>query len=162
LEYSSFQSVSHSTFILPSHPRSLQSDEVKPVKKHNGYGKYYIAPQTVTYQNDYWDPKTQRTYKSLYNYYKAPEGRFSEGYVSKKYGLTYYDGYGYNYYSDKLGYYEYSRHPPIPSGGDFDVKRFLITLLCMVAALLVFVLIYYKLEKNKLQVPTRKPTQKDQ
>ena len=50
-----------------------------------GYGKYYIGPQPVTYENEYWDGVLQRTYNELHTYYKAPEYFDENGYYSREY-----------------------------------------------------------------------------
>ena len=31
-----------------------------------GYGKYYIGPQAVTYENEYWDNEKKMTYDELH------------------------------------------------------------------------------------------------
>jgi hypothetical protein len=54
-----------------------------------------------------------KSVEELHSYYKAPGQLNKKGYKSTLYGLTYYDGYGYNYYSGNYGYYEYSRPPKI-------------------------------------------------
>ena len=63
--------------------------------------------------NIYYDKKTQRTKKLLHNYYKASNYFNKNGYKSAVYGKTYYDGYGYDYYTGNYGYYEYSRPNPL-------------------------------------------------
>lgn len=117
-----------------------------------GYGKYYIAPQSVTYDNSYYNEEDQTTKYQLRAYYKAQDNFDPEGYYSYEYGLKYYDGYGYNYYNQNKGYYEYSRPPsPGPSIG-FDLQRFILTLGCMVGILAFFVVIYIKLETKQQNV----------
>jgi hypothetical protein len=49
-----------------------------------------------------------KTYKPLYQYYVPSNYYTKTGYFSPTYSLTYYDGYGYNFYYGKYGYYEFS------------------------------------------------------
>lgn len=72
-----------------------------------------------------------------------------DGYYSKLYGKTYYDGYGYNYYYGNYGYYEYSRPPSVASSSVFDSGRFVITLGIMVLIMLVYIILYYKCETKE-------------
>ena len=52
-----------------------------------------------------------KTYEPLYTYY-LPIGYLSpKGYYSTLHKKTYYDGYGYNFYTGKYGYYETSEVP---------------------------------------------------
>lgn len=53
----------------------------------------------MTFENAYYNSTTSRSYKQLDNYYKAADFFDKDGYYSSQYGLTYYDGYGYNYYT---------------------------------------------------------------
>jgi len=108
-----------------------------------------------TYSNENFNAETQRTKLLLTEYYKAPNYFNAEGYFSQEYGLVYYDGYGYNFYNGEYGYYEYSRAPAISTGSVFEFQRFVITLLCMVLFLLLFVFIYYKLETRKPAVQAK-------
>ena len=78
---------------------------------NNGYGKWYYYPQLTNMEDEYMDYEKGRTKTELHKYYKAPNHLNPSGYKSKVYGLTYYDGYGYNYYTGNYGYYEYSRPP---------------------------------------------------
>ena len=67
-----------------------------------------------------------------------------DGYYSETYGLTYYDGYGYNYYTHALGYYEYSRPPLDATGPGWNQNIFLIYLGAFSAILLVFIALQYR------------------
>tara|TARA_B110000285_G_C15001969_1_gene551885 strand:+ start:580 stop:816 length:237 start_codon:yes stop_codon:yes gene_type:complete len=75
----------------------------------------------VIYKNKYL--KDGKTYDQLYEYYKAPDFYNKKGYFSPVYKISYYDGYGYNFYSGAYGYYEYSR-PPINIGTDVQWSFF--------------------------------------
>ena len=89
---------------------------MEEVATNNGYGKWYHYPQLTHDDNTNFDEETGRTKTELYTYFKAKNTLNSAGYKSKLYGLTYYDGYGYNYYTNNYGYYEYSR-PPVSGVG---------------------------------------------
>ena len=58
--------------------------------------------------------------------------------------MTYYDGYGYNFYTGAYGYYEYSRPPINNSGPAWEVSTFFTFLGVFVGALLLFIFSYYK------------------
>ena len=60
------------------------------------------------------------------------------------YELTYYDGYGYNFYTGAKGYYEYSRPPSTSTGRKWSASRFLTTFSIMVGVLTLFSFIFYK------------------
>jgi hypothetical protein len=49
-----------------------------------------------------------RTTRPLYVYYRAPNYYNAVGYYSTLFLAVYYDGYGYNFYYARYGYYEYS------------------------------------------------------
>ena len=66
-----------------------------------------------------------------------------DGYQSPTYGLTYYDGYGYNFYNGHKGYYEYSRPPIASTGPAWSPAIFMIYLACFSAVLLVFIFMQY-------------------
>ena len=60
--------------------------------------------------------------------------------------MTYYDGYGYNFYYTNNGYYEFSRAPPKGSSDKWSFTEF-IKVFCGLSALLVlYGWIYYCLE----------------
>ena len=78
----------------------------------DGYGARYYMPQIPSYTLPAnWDSEKKRTYEQLNKYFKAPNYLDEKGYYSTFYELTYYDGYGYNFYTGAKGYYEYSRPP---------------------------------------------------
>lgn len=79
----------------------------------------------------------------MYKYYKAPNYFNKNGYKSKSYGLTYYDGYGYNYYTGNYGYYEYSRPPVSGLGPYWEVDAFFIILTSFLAVIAFFATIYF-------------------
>ena len=58
--------------------------------------------------------------------------------------MTYYDGYGYNFYNGAYGYYEYSRPPVNNSGPPWDITTFFTFLGTFVGVLIIFIIIYYK------------------
>jgi len=80
----------------------------------------------------------------LSRYFKAPNYLDEAGYYSAFYELTYYDGYGYNFYTGAKGYYEYSRPPPSSSGSQWSASRFVTTLSIMTGVLALFSFIFYK------------------
>ena len=56
--------------------------------------------------NETWNPETMRTYAPLIiGIYYRPKNVYKE-YYSVYYGLTYYDGYGWNFYSQEGNYYD--------------------------------------------------------
>ena len=61
--------------------------------------------KTIT-TNSTWDKKTKRTYTPLIvGVYYRPENVYLE-YYSDYFGKTYYDGYGWNFYTQKGEYYD--------------------------------------------------------
>ena len=138
--------------------RLVETDFNKPFPplpdeiKGNGYGKSYYAPQIITHTSSSWNAEYQRTYKELHNYFR-PDNFFNEdGYYSKTYAHTYYDGYGYNFYNGNTGYYEYSRPPPKIEGGNWSVSSFLITLGGFVLLLGIYSWVYYYFETKEKSV----------
>ena len=109
-----------------------------------GYGKYYIGPQAVTYENEYWNPMEKKTYSELHQYYKSPEFFNEEGYYSAEYQTKYYDGYGLNHYYGNFGYYEYSRAPTKPSTLKWSLGKFASFYGGMILILVVLVFGYIK------------------
>lgn len=79
----------------------------------------------------------------LSKYYKNPDYFNDKGYVSKYYGKTYFDGYGYNYYNGNYGYYEYSRPPVTDTGPQWLVGTFFLFLIVFVVLLIIFIISYY-------------------
>ena len=121
--------------------RRLEEDGPKLVT-NNGYGKWYYYPQLTNTVDKYMDYKQGRTRAELHKYYKAPNHLNSKGYKSKVYGLTYYDGYGYNTYTGNYGYYEYSRPPQNQIGPPWEVNKFFTIFGSFVAIISAFVFIY--------------------
>ena len=87
------------------------------MKNHKDYDSYYkkmdrytygnrYYPNPVTRYNKYWNGK--RTTEAFTTYYKPEDFYNPEGYFSYRFGRIYYDGYGYNFYTGKYGYYEFS------------------------------------------------------
>lgn len=109
---------------------------------NNGYGKWYYYPQLTNTEDQYMDYDKGRTKMELHKYYKAANHLNPTGYKSKVYGLTYYDGYGYNYYTGNYGYYEYSRPPQNQIGPPWEVHRFFTIFGSFVAIISAFVFIY--------------------
>ena len=64
------------------------------------YSKHSNTPSNY---NQYFNSITQRTYKPLRLYFK-PKGVYKINY-SSKYGTTYYDGYGFDFYYGGHDYY---------------------------------------------------------
>ena len=58
--------------------------------------------------------------------------------------MTYYDGYGYNFYNGAYGYYEYSRPPVNNSGPPWKMETFFTFLGVFVGLLIIFIFSYYK------------------
>jgi len=111
-----------------------------------GYGKTYYAPQPIVYENEYWNPTTMRTYRELYKYYKASDYYNAKGYKSSTYLMTYYDGYGYNFYYTNYGYYEFARSPAKVSGEKWSFLEFIKVFLGLTALLAIYGWVYYCLE----------------
>ena len=72
----------------------------------------------------------------------------SQGYTSKVYGMTYYDGYGYNYYTGDYGYYEYSRPPVSGVGPPWEISQFFAIFGSFIAIIAAFVFIYLCKDKR--------------
>ena len=64
------------------------------------------------------------------------------------YGLTYYDGYGYNYYTGDYGYYEYSRPPLSGVGPPWEIGQFFTIFGTFVAIIAAFIFIYLCRDKS--------------
>ena len=69
---------------------------------------YKPASTTVSNYNKYFDAKAGRTYEPLTTYYLPPNYYSSTGFYSPQYGMVYYNGYGYNFYTGNYGYYQNS------------------------------------------------------
>ena len=80
------------------------------------YYKYYTDGYKMprVYINKYFDFQYKLTYQPLYTYYRPTGLYYPMGYYSEKFNQTYYDGYGFNFYTKMYGYYEYSHHPVDP------------------------------------------------
>ena len=78
------------------------------------------------------------------NYYKRTDYHNAAGYNSPMYGLTYYDGYGYNYYTGDKGYYEFSRPPLQGLGPDWNPVTFFIYLGVFTAILGLLMIVQYR------------------
>jgi len=76
-----------------------------------------------------------RTYQPLYVYYKPGAFTAIVGYYSIRMGRTYYDGYGYNFYYGKYGYYEDSPNEPEPAWKTLVMVIIYAVLACMVMCL---------------------------
>ena len=73
------------------------------------YEKYYA-------EDDIYFKKINgvgKTYEPLYVYFRPKNYYTPRGYFSPKYNETYYDGYGYNFFTGAKGYYQYSLNTPI-------------------------------------------------
>ena len=90
-------------------------------------------------ENESWDPVAKKTKNELSLYYKNSDYHNPAGYKSPTYGLTYYDGYGYNFYNGNYGYYEYSRPPTITAGPPWNGGTFAIFMAVFLAALAIFI-----------------------
>ena len=88
----------------PYKPRRLQNAGAPAF-----YGKY-SAKYGVYYSdtNYSFDRKNGKTYTKLYAYYLPYNFYDKKGYYSVSKDKIYYDGYGYNFYYGKYGYYETS------------------------------------------------------
>ena len=65
-----------------------------------------ITKRTVVSTNSYWNASAGRTYQPLVvGVYFRPVGAYIV-YYSPFYGMTYYNGYGWNFYSQQGGYYD--------------------------------------------------------
>lgn len=97
--------------------------------------------------NKYWNSNEGKTYRQLEAYYKAPKFLDEQGYYSSFYETTYYDGYGYNFYTGTKGYYEYSRGTSLNIGAQYDYSQFLKTLSSMCGIIGFFAFAYYYYNK---------------
>ena len=77
-----------------------------PTSKYTYSYSRYKNP--TSYSNSYYSVSTKRTSRPLYVYYRAPNYYNAIGYYSTVFLIVYYDGYGYNFYYGRYGYYEYS------------------------------------------------------
>jgi len=97
----------------------------------------------------YWDG--YKTYSPLSKYYIPPSGYYAfDGYYSDTYQLEYYDGYGYNFYSGKYGYYEYSCEPV--NYAAYSISDYIWSTLALVIGSAASFLYWNKTKKNAVAV----------
>lgn len=94
------------------------------------YNNYETVANTPTYSNSYWDKSSGRTSKPFYVYYIPPDYYNATGYYSEVYLMTYYNGYGYNFYYGEYGYYEYSVNAYTAEGSSAGWFTFLLCGFC--------------------------------
>jgi hypothetical protein len=98
------------------------------------YGKY---KNPVSTKNSYYNSRTKRTSKPLYVYYRAPNYYNAVGYYSTVFLVVYYDGYGYNFYYGRYGYYDYSINQipvymaPPPSANSTAIAGLVVCCVCV-------------------------------
>ena len=78
------------------------------------------------------------------------------------YDKTYYDGYGYNYYTGNYGYYAYSRPPRKDSGPYWHMSMFFTVLAIFLAVISAFVTLYYLCDTGKISCGKRKKDECDE
>jgi hypothetical protein len=83
----------------------------------------------TSYSNSYYSVSKARTSRPLYVYYRAPNYFNARGYYSTVFLLVYYNGYGYNFYYGRYGYYEYSINQTDP-GQTNDLAGVIILIVC--------------------------------
>ena len=79
----------------------------------NSFARYQSTANQAVRTNSYFS--NGKTYKPLTSYYLPQDYFNSKGYYSEVYTVTYYDGYGYNFFYGDFGYYEFSVNDP-PQG----------------------------------------------
>ena len=94
------------------------------------YNNYETVANTPTYSNSYWDKSSGRTSKPFYVYYIPADYYNATGYYSEVYLMTYYNGYGYNFYYGEYGYYEYSVNAYTAEGSSAGWSTFLLCGFC--------------------------------
>ena len=99
-----------SSYYSPSISRYTSSNAPKPTTFTY---KTTTTVKTNTYNKYLWDG---RTYKPLYDYYLPLNYYNPIGYYSQLYLMTYYDGYGYNFYYGEYGYYQDSLNEIVDDG----------------------------------------------
>ena len=85
-----------------------------------------------------------RTYEPLYFYFRPDDYINESGYYSSKYDTIYRDGYGYNFFYDTYGYYEYSIHPKDKAA---NVGAIIGTVIAVAVLLVIFVLQFKKIKE---------------
>ena len=96
--------------------------------------RYQKTANTPTYTNSYFSGG--KTYQPLYTYYLPKNYYNAAGYYSTLFLLTYYDGYGYNFYYGQYGYYEYSVND-VQVGALFEILE---SFFIIVIAVIIFVI----------------------
>jgi len=92
--------------------RGGRVDKNSMAYRMSGNGGDYNATYGVRYASKDYYFADGRTYEPLYMYFK-PVGFYDDlAYFSTTYNKTYYDGYGYNFYTGNYGYYEKSENTP--------------------------------------------------
>ena len=118
--------------------RSYSSRSSRYNKAYSATNNYKYAysryANPVTYSNSYYSVTTKRTSRPLYVYYRAPNYYNALGYYSTVFLLVYYDGYGYNFYYGRYGYYEYSINQTPQDQGN-PVVGIVITAICCMCAI---------------------------
>jgi len=104
--------------LLPEHKSSKEKRKLRRggggrSSSRSSYSSSYSSKKTTTKKtkstsNSYFNSKTGRTYQPLYVYYMPLNYYSAIGYYSTLYLLIYHNGYGYNFYYNKYGYYENS------------------------------------------------------
>ena len=82
-------------------------------RSRSSYSSNYSKTKTVkkkvySSKNTYFNAASGRTYHALYVYYRPLMYYNAIGYYSTLYLMIYFNGYGYNFYYNKYGYYENS------------------------------------------------------
>ena len=114
--------------------------------------------------NDYWDGKGN-TYEILYDYYK-PEGWVADTeYYSTTYDSKYKDGYGYNFYFMKGGYYEYYYDEYMIQGPP-DVGSDMAVIIGALVGACIFIclcskFIHWAIQKKKKDFKPKPPTKSE-
>ena len=80
----------------------------------NSFARYQSTANQAVRTNSYFS--NGKTYKPLTSYYLPQDYFNSKGYYSDVYTVTYYDGYGYNFFYGDYDYYEFSVNDA-PLGG---------------------------------------------
>lgn len=86
------------------------------------------------YTNTYFNTNLGRTYQPLFVYY-LPQNYYAVWY-SPLYKITYYDGYGYNFYYGAYGYYEFSVHSS-RSGSMGSIIGTIVGLIVLIAIIII-------------------------
>ena len=90
------------------------------------YTKKYV-PSKTSYTGQFYGG---RSHAVLYVYYLPPNYYNPIGYYSSLYGKTYYNGYGYNFYYGKYGYYQNSPNEVYVSSSGSPLVGIIMLLCC--------------------------------